>query len=98
MVGGIVTGVSRFKDRVRLTVNGTDHDSHQETVKEIYPTEPTKGIRPGDEVWWQSGLLLWSGRELKDDVKLVLIRQNDGDEKPWPYEKAAKMAGVNQPT
>lgn len=94
MVGGTVVGVVNRSDRITLVVNGTDHDSHIEVIKEVYPTGYAQMVRVGDEVWWQSGVVYWNGGVVKEDVPLVIIRQNDGDDKPWTYEEAARMAGV----
>jgi hypothetical protein len=94
MIGGIVVGVRHLVDRVDLVIEGDGDDSHIEVTKSVYPTGLAKMIRCGDTVWWQAGKMLWNGGIKKEDVPLVLIRQNDGDDNLWPYDEAAQQAGV----
>lgn len=77
MVGGKVIGVQHASDHVRLLVRGHGRDSHMESVRKVHPTSRARAVRPGDTVWWQGELILWSSDDLRVcDVHLASFRKD----------------------
>lgn len=83
MVGGIVIGLSRTKDRTHVRVaecpHGRKHDPATECpypdTLSVYTDEVRLDnqekvtINLGDSLWWQSGKCYWTPRAIKTRIK-----------------------------
>lgn len=77
MVGGIVVGVQHRPENVRLLVQGTGHDQHIEVTRLVHSTTKALAVRPGDVVWWQGELVLWSSDDLGvEDIHLAQFHRD----------------------
>lgn len=84
MIAGTIVGITRFPDRVRLTIQEKDRETH----KEVYPVRATVMLRLGDFVWSQCGSLYWTASDKTvEDYRLYMVR-TDWDGYVWTLEEA----------
>jgi hypothetical protein len=69
---GFVTGVAIRSDHVSVVLTSSDDP---ESVVKVCISDKAKAIRPGDFIWTQSGLAMWTSIDLKvEDVQLKIHR------------------------
>jgi len=72
MKSGFVTGVAIRNDHVSVVLTSSEDP---EGVVKVCISDKAKAIRPGDFIWTQSGLAMWSSIELRvEDVQLKIHR------------------------
>ena len=82
MRDGKITGITTLRDRLRFTLENDE----REAAVEVYKTAEALGAHLGAYVWTQGGCAYLT-TDNDQDVKLWLIRQDDGQPEPWPLAK-----------
>jgi len=75
MVGGILVGITKWENRVRLTVRGTGSEKRDLCCVE---TDHDPGFQLGDSIWWHSRTIRWSRKEAFEDVPLKKVGYSYG--------------------
>ena len=84
-----------MKDRIRFTLEDTS-DNDRESVVDVYPTDDARKAFINCYVWTSGGgmallTLAYIDQEPEHkDIKLWLIRQDEGEPEPWPLEDAMR--------
>lgn len=85
MRAGLITVITTSKDRFTFCLQNEDGESSVD----VYKTEEARLASLGDYIWTQSGNAYLTPQDSNlMDIKLWLIRQDDGDPEPWLLEEA----------
>lgn len=72
MKSGYVTGVAIRSDHVSIVM--TSNEAPESEIR-VCISDKSKAVRPGDHIWTQSGLAMWTSIDLKvEDVQLKIHR------------------------
>ena len=94
MIGGTVWDVFRFEpNRMTIVVRGHDEEHNQFLAVDV--VDSGEGIAPGDGLWWQSHMALWSTNSPSaSDIQLERIGYSYDAQVAWLRAVELCIAGI----